>query len=54
MIEQVSKSLQLLVKTFMERILADDEDCTDKEHIHEDVRETSMLFKENNYMTKKW
>ena len=38
----------------MERILADDEDCTDKEHIHEDVRETSMLFKENNYMTKKW
>ena len=38
----------------MERILRDDEECTDKAHVHEDVRETSMLFKENNYGTKKW
>lgn len=38
----------------MDKILADDEECTDKAHIHEDVRETSMLFKENNYGTKRW
>jgi len=38
----------------MNKILADDELCTDSNHVHEDVRETSMLFKENNYGTKRW
>ena len=54
MIEKVSKSIQELIQTFMNKILYDDEECTDKAHVHEDVRETSMLFKENNYGTKKW
>ena len=54
MIEQVSKILNRKITDFMNRILADDEHCHDSNHIHEDVREASMLFKENNYDKTKW
>jgi len=54
MIEKVSKILNQSITDFMNRILADDEHCHDSNHIHEDVRESSMLFKENNYDKTKW
>ena len=36
----------------MGRILAEDTHCTENSHRHEDVKETSMLFKELNFGMK--
>jgi hypothetical protein len=42
------------IATFMDRILTDEDECTDNQHIHEDVREVSLLFKEKHFGAEKW
>lgn len=54
MIDKVSKLISLRCKEFMEKVLADDEHCTDSAHKHEDVKETSLLFREVNFGMKRW
>jgi len=54
MVEKVSKLIHMRMKEFMNRILAEDIHCTDRNHRHEDVSENSMLFKELNFGMKQW
>ena len=42
------------IKYYMSRILAEDTHCTDSSHKHEDVKESSLLFKEHNFGRMKW
>lgn len=54
MVDKVSKLLHMRITEFMGRILSDDTHCTDSNHRHEDVKESSMLFKDTNYGMKQW
>lgn len=54
MIKKVSKILAARIKEFMQKILSEDIHCVDDHHKHEDVRETSLLFKEINFGMKTW
>ena len=54
MVIRVSKILSQRISDFMKRILAGDTHCVDKSHVHEEIREVSLLFKELHYGTKTW
>ena len=52
MVEKVSKLIHLRITEFMNKILAENTHCMDGSHRHEDVKETSMLFKDTNFGMK--
>ena len=49
MMIRVAKILSQRIDDFMKRILADDAECVDENHVHEEIRESSLLFKEIHY-----
>lgn len=54
MMQKVSKILAMRIQEFMDRILSEDVHCHDDNHKHEEVRESSMLFKECSKGPKTW
>ena len=54
MIQKVSKIINMRIKEFMNRILQEEAHRHNRNHRHEDVRESSMLFKEMNFAMKSW
>ena len=54
MIKRVTQILVQRIAGFMKSILADDTVCHDRDDEHQDVRETSMIFKEPHYKKETW
>jgi hypothetical protein len=54
MMQKVSKLIAMRTNEFMAKVLADDVCCHDTKHKHEQVREASLLFNEQQYAMKEW